>query len=85
MRPGDTVRPETIILKNIGSLASSSLDLSFEYNDVHDLSNSDLSGLSGIAASATKEFEIAVRLKPNADKGFQADGINLIKTFILNQ
>ncbi|MFC2045011.1 TasA family protein, partial [Chloroflexota bacterium] len=31
MQPGDTVGPETIILKNIGSVAGSSLDLTFTY------------------------------------------------------
>jgi len=31
MAPGDTVGPETIILNNIGSVAGSTLDLSFSY------------------------------------------------------
>jgi hypothetical protein len=31
MRPGDTVGPEIITLKNSGSLASSSIDISFSY------------------------------------------------------
>ena len=130
MEPGDTVGPETIILKNIGSVGGSSLDLAFTYvesdsssnplnksaddtaavievitlnydgfsllgsvsdnntngyTDVEDLKNADLSGQSGINASATKNFEIAVKLKDSADKDFQADGINLTMTFILNQ
>ena len=130
MEPGDTVGPETIILKNIGSVEGSSLDLSFTYvdsdssrnpidmsanataaiievtklnydgesllgsvsdnntngyKDVEDLGNADLSGQSGITASAIKNFEIAVRLRSDADKNFQADGINISMTFILNQ
>ena len=130
MEPGDTVGPETIILKNIGSVEGSTLDLAFSYvesdsspnpadmsanataaivelitlnydgssllgsisdnnsnsyKDVEDLKNTDLSGQSGIAASATKEFEIAVKLRNDASKDFQADGIDLTMTFILNQ
>ncbi len=132
MEPGDTVGPETIILKNVGSVEGSSLDLSFTYvdsdsspnpagmsanataaiievtklnydgssllgdefvsdnntngyKDVEDLENADLSGQGGIAASASKEFEIEVRLRSDANKDFQADGIDVTMTFILNQ
>ena len=130
MQPGDTVGPETIILKNNGSVQGSSLDLAFTYletdsspnpadmsadataaivevitlnydsssilssvsdnnsngyPDVEDLKNTDLSGQSGIAASASKAFEIAVRLRSDTNKNFQADGISITMTFILNQ
>jgi len=130
MAPGDTVGPETITLKNAGSVAGSSLDLSFSYvenddsanpadmsadasaamielttlnydgssllgsvsdnnsnsyKDVEDLKNADLSGQSGIAASASKDFEIAVELKSTTDTAFQADGITVRMTFTLNQ
>jgi predicted ribosomally synthesized peptide with SipW-like signal peptide len=130
MMPGDIVGPETIILKNSGSLAGSSLDLSFSYlesdsspnpsdmsaddtagiielitlnydsasllgsvsdsntngyKDVYDLSLADLSGLDGIVSLATKDFEIAVQLRSDASKNFQADGIDMTMTFILNQ
>ncbi|MFC2022206.1 TasA family protein [Chloroflexota bacterium] len=130
IEPGYTVGPETIILKNIGSVGGATLDLAFSYEesdsspnpadmsanataavievttlnydgssllgsvsdnntngykDVEDLKNADLSGQSGIAASANKAFEIAVKLSNSADKNFQADGINVTMTFILNQ
>ena len=130
MEPGDTVGPETIILKNIGSVEGSTLDLAFSYvesdsspnpanmsanataafievttlnydgesllgsvsdnnsnsyKDVEDLKNSDLSGLSGIGALDSKEFDIAVMLRSDADKALQSDGINITMTFILNQ
>ncbi|MFC1900643.1 hypothetical protein ACFLYN_03515, partial [Chloroflexota bacterium] len=125
-----TVGPETIILKNGGSLNASSLDMSFSYiesdsspnpadmsanataailqvttlnydsssllssfsdnnsngyKDVYDLYTANLSGLAGIGAFSTKEFEIAVTLRSDASKDFQADGIDVTMTFILNQ
>jgi predicted ribosomally synthesized peptide with SipW-like signal peptide len=128
--PGDTVGPETIILKNSGTVAGSSLDLSFSYTesdsspnpadmtanataailqvttlnydsssllssvsdnnsngykDVYDLSTANLTGLAGIGASSTKDFEIAVTLRSDASKDFQADGIDVTMHFILNQ
>lgn len=130
MRPGDTVGPETITLKNSGSVPGASLDLAFTYiesdsspnpvnlsadataavvevttlnyggssllgsvsdnntngyKDVQDLKNANLSGLTGIAPSATKQFEIAVSLRSTASKDFQADGISVTMTFVLNQ
>jgi len=130
MEPGDIVGPETIILKNTGSIAGSNLDLTFlyiesdsspnpadmsandtaaivelitlnydgssllssvsdnntnGYKDVDDLKNTDLSGQSGIAALATKNFEIAVQVRNDVSKNFQADGIVLTMTFTLNQ
>ncbi len=130
MRPGDTVGPETITLKNSGSVPGASLDLAFTYiesdsspnpvnlsadataavvevttlnyggssllgsvsdnntngyKDIQDLQNANLSGLTGIAPSATKQFEIAVSLRSTASKDFQADGISVTMTFVLNQ
>jgi len=130
MAPGDTVGPETITLKNTGSVTASSLDLSFTYTesdgspnptnmtadataamveittlnyggssilgsisdgnlnlypDIEDLKNADLSGLSGIDASTTKDFEIAVQLRTETGNDFQADGITVTMTFTLNQ
>jgi len=131
MAPGDTVGPETITLKNTGSVAGATLDLAFSYvesdggtnpvnmsanataaklevitlnydgssllgsvsdgnsntyKDIEDLKNADLSGQSGIGASASKVFEIAVQLR-GAETGndFQADGITVTMTFTLNQ
>ncbi|MFC2070211.1 TasA family protein [Chloroflexota bacterium] len=39
MEPGDTIGPETIILKNSGSIAGSGLDLAFTYTENDDTSN----------------------------------------------
>ena len=55
------------------------------YKDIEDLKNADLSGQSGINASASKDFEIVVSLRSDAGKDFQADGIDVTMTFILNQ
>jgi spore coat-associated protein N len=130
MEPGDTVGPETIILKNSGSVDGSSLDLSFTYSendagvnptnrnandtaatielttlkyngtsllssvtdnntngyrDIQDLQDADLSGQSGIAAQANKDFEIAIQARTGVSTDFQADGITITMTFILNQ
>jgi len=130
MAPGDTLGPEAIILKNTGSVAGSTLELTFTYvesdsspnpadmsanataaivelttlnydssnllgsvsdnntngyKDIEDLTNTDLSGQSGINASASKNFEIAVQLRGDANKDYQADGIDVTMTFILNQ
>ncbi|MFC2056516.1 TasA family protein [Chloroflexota bacterium] len=78
---------EVFVLNYGGSslLDSVSDNNSNTYKDVEDLKNADLSGQSGLGVSANKEFEIAIRLKDNADKNFQADGINVTMTFILNQ
>ncbi|MFC1976780.1 TasA family protein [Chloroflexota bacterium] len=131
LEPGDNVTAETITLKNIGTVAGATLDLSFSYvesdsspnpvdmsadataaivelttlnydgsslldsvsdnntngyKDIEDLRNTDnLSGQSGINASASKNFEIAVQLRNISNKDFQADGIDMTMTFILNQ
>jgi len=130
MAPGDTVGPETIVLKNSGSLPGASLDLSFTYvesdsspnpadmsanataavievttlnygsssilgsvndnnsngyKDVEDLYTSNLTGQSGINSLSTKNFEITVQLRSDVNKNFQADGIDITMTFILNQ
>lgn len=55
------------------------------YKDVEELSASDLTGLSGIAASASKNFEIAVRLRGETPNSFQSDGITITITFVLQQ
>ena len=55
------------------------------YEDIEDLKNEDLSGQSGIDASATENFEIAVQLRSETSDDFQADGITLTMTFTLNQ
>jgi hypothetical protein len=55
------------------------------YIDLEDLKNSNLTGLNGIAAAATKSFNLSVRLKSDTVSDFQADGITMTMTFILNQ
>ena len=130
IEPGETVGPETITLKNSGSVAGTTLDMSFSYvesdsspnpidmsandtaaqmevtalnyggsnllnsvsdnntngwKDIQDLVDSDLSGQAGIGPSANKTFEIAVLLRSGTSGDYQADGINVNMTFILNQ
>ena len=130
MAPGDTVGPETITLKNTGSVTGATLDLAFtyiesdgspnptnmtadataammevtmlnydisnllssvsdgnsnSYKDIEDLKNADLSSLSGIDASTTRDFEISVQLRTETGNDFQADGITVTMTFTLNQ
>ncbi|MDO8491372.1 MAG: TasA family protein [Dehalococcoidia bacterium] len=68
------------------SLLSSISDINGNgYKDVYDLKNSSLTGLSGIAASATKNFVISVRLRSETGNDFQADGITMTMTFTLKQ
>ena len=55
------------------------------YKDVHDLANANLTGQSGIAASATKNFQIAIQLRGDTSADFKTDGITMTMTFTLNQ
>lgn len=55
------------------------------WKDVYDLKNSDLTGQSGIAASASRVFNIAVQLRSETANDFQADGIDITMTFTLRQ
>ncbi|RJQ41304.1 MAG: hypothetical protein C4555_00200 [Dehalococcoidia bacterium] len=66
----------------LGSISDVNSNL---YKDVYDLKNSDLTGLSGIDASATKDFIISVRLRNETENNFQADGITITMTFTLKQ
>ena len=133
LKPGDSVSG-SITLKNAGSVAGSTLDLAFTYEesdsspnpvnksadataavievttlnygivdlllldifdyqsngytDIEDLKNDadlDLAGLTGIDASATKDFTITVQFRGDANHDFQSDGINISITFTLNQ
>jgi len=130
MAPGDVIGPQTVTLKNAGSVDATSLDFTFSYIeadgpvnpvnmsadatagqlevttlsyggssilgtvtdmnsngyiDIYDLKNDDLSGYAGIAAGASKNFTIAVRLRPETGHEFQNDGIEVTMTFILKQ
>lgn len=76
----------TTLSYNGSSLLSSVPDFNVNgYKDVQDLKNASLTGLSGINASATKSFQIAVQLRSSTGNDYQADGINLTMTFTLNQ
>ena len=55
------------------------------YRDIQDLKNADLTGQTGIDASATKDFTITVQFRGDASHDFQSDGINITITFTLNQ
>ena len=130
MRPGDTIGPEYIVLKNSGTVAASSSAMAFTYTendaatnpvnktadetaamievvtlnyggssvlgsvtdtnvngyrDIQDLKNTTFSGLTGIAAGDTKNFEIVIRPRSSTAKEFQADGITITMNFTLNQ
>ena len=53
------------------------------YIDIYDLKNADLTGLIGLDAGASKDFDISVQLRNTTGSDFQADGINLTMTFTL--
>lgn len=68
------------------SLLSSVSDVNVNgYKDIYDLANADLTGQSGLNASATKNFQIAIQLRSDTGNDFHADGITVTMTFILNQ
>ena len=66
-------------------LASISDTNSNGYQDVEELALTSFTGLSGLTASASKEFEIAVRLRSETPNDFQSDGITITMTFTLKQ
>ncbi|UCB42871.1 MAG: hypothetical protein JSV77_10555 [Dehalococcoidales bacterium] len=55
------------------------------YVDVQDLSNADLSGQAGLTTVETKDYIIAVQFRSVIGNDYQADGITLTMTFVLNQ
>ena len=55
------------------------------YKDVQDLQNASLSSLSGISASATKDFTIAIAARDGLSSDYQSDGVTVVMTFTLNQ
>lgn len=55
------------------------------YKDIQDLKNANLTGQAGLNAGTIKDFQIAVQLRSDTGSDFQADGINMIITFILGQ
>jgi hypothetical protein len=128
--PGDSVGPDTIVLKNTGSVAGSSLDISLSYVesdgspnffnmsanqtaaifevitlsydgtdliasisdnnsnsyiDIQDVTIADLSGQSGLAAGAAKDFTIEITTDSGIWVGYADDGIVITMNFTLNQ
>lgn len=84
----DTAAMMEVITLNYGGasiLGSVSDGNTNGYKDIQDLTTSDLSGRSGIGASANKVFEIAIKLRDGTSGDFQADGITVTMTFTLNQ
>jgi len=76
----------TTLIYGGSNLLNSVYDANFNgYKDIQDLKNADLSGQSGISASATKNFQITVQLRSETGNDFQADGIIMTMTFTLNQ
>ena len=55
------------------------------YIDIYDLKYSSLTGLPGLDAGASKNFDISVRLKSAIGNDFQGDGITITMTFTLKQ
>ena len=55
------------------------------YIDVYDLGYATLTGLPGLDAGASKNFDISVQLRNTTGSDFQADGINMTMTFTLEQ
>jgi len=69
----------------LGSVSNSN---STDWKDIQDLKNASLTGQDGInapPATNTKDFVITVRLWSDTGNDFQADGISVTMTFILNQ
>jgi len=55
------------------------------YKDIQDLTNADLTDLSGLNTLASKDFDIEFKLKETTDNNFQGDGVTITITFTLNQ
>ena len=55
------------------------------YIDVQDLAGADLSGQAGLTSLETKAYVIAVQFRSDAGNDYQADGITMTMTFVLNQ
>lgn len=60
-------------------------DADADGKDMKEVAAADLTGQSGLNASATKDFVIEVTLKSGVGNEFQADGINVTINFTLSQ
>ena len=55
------------------------------YIDIEDVAGTDLSNKSGITTTTPKDFTIGVQLRSDTGNDYQADGITVTMTFVLNQ
>jgi len=55
------------------------------YKDIQDVKNANLAGRSGLAAGASKNFVITIKMRDGINNNFQADGIIITMTFTLKQ
>ena len=55
------------------------------YVDVEDVSSADLSGQGGLNSLETKAYVVTVQLRSATGNDYQADGITVTMTFVLNQ
>ena len=77
-----------VITLNYGgaSLLSGIVDSNHNgYLDLSDLKNAHFTGLSGLNASASTNFDISIRLRSETPNDFQGDGIDVTMTFTLKQ
>jgi len=77
-----------VITLNYGgaSLLSGIVDSNHNgYLDLSDLKNANFTGLSGLNAGASKNFDISLRLRSETANDFQGDGIAVTMTFTLKQ
>lgn len=55
------------------------------YKDIQDVKNYNLTGQGGLAAGASKNFVITIKMRDGINNNFQADGVNITMTFTLKQ
>jgi spore coat-associated protein N len=76
----------TTLTYNSSSLLTSISDSNFNgYNDIQDVKNGNLTGRSGLAAAASKDFVVTVKMRDGISNNYQADGIIITMTFTLKQ
>lgn len=89
----DMSENQTAAIMEVTTLSYNSTDLlaivndnnSNSYIDIQDITNADLSGQSGLAAGASKEFIIEITTDNTTWWGYYNDGITLTMNFSLNQ
>jgi hypothetical protein len=89
----DMSENQTAAIMEVTTLSYNSTDLlaivndnnSNSYIDIQDITNADLSGQSGLAAGASKDFIIEITTDNTTWWGYYNDGITLTMNFSLNQ